>query len=145
MNPPKEKQEISKLPKLVKINAGGKEFLTYKSTLLKSDFLTMILEKEDMIVKIGDAIFIDENPSIFQTVLDALRHGYSTMHYNTESEKKYLEEKFEMYGANVKLQNIHPLSEEMDYFAHVVNQLSCSTRKLAEEVDDVSYKYIYKF
>lgn len=156
LDPNIEKNQENKIPtsshnlsKLVKINAGGKEFVTYRSTLLKSDFLRMILEKKDMTVKIEGAIFIDENPTIFETVLDALRNGYSTMSYVTEIEKKYLQEKFEMYDVNVQLQNaLHPINDEIIHLASCIYKLSQSienTRDLVKESEkNLKYSKYYK-
>jgi hypothetical protein len=65
---------------IIKLNVGGKNFTTLKSTLLKykNSYLTNLLEKEKdkIIYDDNKAVFIDRNPKYFEFIIEFLRTGF---------------------------------------------------------------------
>ena len=65
---------------IVKLNIGGKNFATLKSTLLKykDSYLANLLEneKESIIYDENNAVFIDRNPKLFEFIIEYLRTGF---------------------------------------------------------------------
>ena len=65
---------------IIRLNVGGKNFTTLKSTLLKykNSYLTNLLEKEKdkIIYDETKAVFIDRNPKYFEFIIEFLRTGF---------------------------------------------------------------------
>ena len=66
---------------IVKLNVGGKQFATLKSTLLKHEnsYFAYVLnskDKSDVIYDENKAIFIDRNPKYFEFIIEYLRTGF---------------------------------------------------------------------
>jgi len=61
---------------IVKLNVGGKGFMTLKSTLMNSPWFVALLSGKFKTEKINkDVYFIDRDPDIFPAVLNYLRNG----------------------------------------------------------------------
>lgn len=64
---------------LVRLNVGGKEFVTSLSTLSKygENMITRMISTPMPTTHIDDAIFLDMDPKVFRHVLSLLRDGFT--------------------------------------------------------------------
>ena len=61
---------------VIKLNVGGKKFVTLKETLLECPWFEPYFSGKFRLDKVnGDEFFIDRNPEIFKDVLAYLRNG----------------------------------------------------------------------
>lgn len=74
--------ELSSLEddEIIKLNVGGKQFVTYKSTLTNTEgssyFKTMLSDHyKDNLIKLNGYIFIDKEPEYFEYILHYLREN----------------------------------------------------------------------
>ena len=91
------------LPKIIKLNVGGKRFETAKENLLRhpgSYFFCMLSTDRYKTMEDG-SYFIDRNPALFDRILDYLRSGKLDTEELTPRQLKLLKADFESYAINL--------------------------------------------
>ena len=68
---PKKKRDREEGPRPVTLNVGGETFVSYRHTLLESEFLGGLLSDE--MEEATEEIFVDRDPKLFVHILSWLR------------------------------------------------------------------------
>jgi len=104
---------------LVKLNVGGKRFITTKSTIesIPDSYFTILLNGQFSTLKDEKGyIFIDRNPKYFPHILDLLRNG--KLKHENHTDQNLFQEELKFYGLineeglykpSIKSLNIDPL------------------------------------
>lgn len=97
---------ISSDSEIVKLNVGGKSFVTFKKTLLTAPwfetFFSGKFKKPDMI---NNEYFVDRDPTIFLDVLNYLRDGKTIQFSNFENKKHFNRFVFECEYFGITIEN----------------------------------------
>ena len=85
----------SESSQIVRLDVGGKNFATYRSTLTQhgSLFFTALLAKEQ-----DQPYFIDRSPELFALILEALRNPAAPLRPTSEEQSKALTVELKFYG-----------------------------------------------
>lgn len=125
---------LKQLPEsgVVKVNVGGKIFMTHVDTLLKCPYFSKPAEYGFSLLFIEDAIFLDRCPELFSHILNFLREDMIAGNINDFNINSM--ERLSLEAVYFQLNNLHEILEKQmaEYFSKKIRVVKKPTAYLKD-------------